>query len=219
MERSGERARDREKERENTGFFILPRRSINQVDINCWSFEFHLLDRYSSRHQFYFRNSFRDGLDSADVKITRVLISVSIILKFVIVSRLYVSTQFIIIWNQNYRGHVVDTFNFVLESIFDVFTRPGFPWHCASFSRGMQRLLFFNSISLIIKFHKIDFHKSICNSKKKLLKTKDWFKIKIDLKQIKWQRHKTQLYLQSWLSQRSIFWLSSATWRSPLISI
>jgi len=72
------RERERERKRENTGFLILSRRLINQIDTNCicCSSEFHLLlDRYSSRLQFYFRNSFRDGLDSADVKM-KILISV-----------------------------------------------------------------------------------------------------------------------------------------------
>lgn len=113
------------------------------------------------------------------------------------------------IFNQNYRGHVVDTFNFVLESIFDVFTRPSFPWHCASFSQGMQRSLFFNSISLIIQFHKIDFHKSIyiIQKKKRFLKRKIGFELNI----IK------LIYMQFMIKSTFDIWLSSATWKSSLI--
>jgi len=82
------REREREKKRENTGFLILSRRSINQVNTNCicCSSEFHLLDRYSSRLQFYFRNSFRDGLDIADVKM-KILISV---FNYVIITICYI---------------------------------------------------------------------------------------------------------------------------------
>lgn len=61
-------------------FFILPRRSINQIDANCTCqfLEFYLLLFLAP--QFYFRNSFQDALQY--VKITEVSMIISIILNY-----------------------------------------------------------------------------------------------------------------------------------------